>query len=246
MESDDRREESEGPNDAGFGSRGESPPTIQPGPVEDKHGSGPDALQVPEGKDTIVPGAGRARPPEEGPGTILVSSSSKARTRIEVCGRCKNDNPPGARYCESCGADLDRQREERSLEESRKRSEKQARMPQRSGAERQGHTILRGPGSSPERRPEADIVEKRSYYSEYLPPGASGENLDHESFRSRAGPPPMRPVQQARQLPRLPVDAGRRPSEEKQTSLVVGIAVAAVLFVVFVGLIATLIVLLLK
>ena len=246
MESDGRRDETEGPNGAEFGSRSESSSTIQPGPVEDKHGSSPDALQAPEGKDTIVPGAGRAQTPEEGPGTILVSSSSKARTRIEVCHRCKNDNPPGSRYCESCGADMDRQREERSLEESRKRSERQARLSQRSKSGGQGHTILRRPGSSPERRPEADVVEKRSYYSEYLPPGASGKNLDHESFRSVAGPPPMRPVQQARQLPRLPVDAGQRPSEEKQTSLVVGIVVAAVMFVVFVGLIATLIVLLLK
>src|SRR5450759_2333914 len=50
--------------------------------------------------------------------TILVSSSSKARSRIMVCLKCKHDNPPGATFCEGCGADLDELEKKRSLEAS--------------------------------------------------------------------------------------------------------------------------------
>lgn len=246
MESDGRHDGTENTNDAEPGSRDESTPIIQPGSVEDPQDSCPDAVPTPGGTDTIVPGTGPSGKPEEGPGTILVSSSSKARTQIEVCLRCKSDNPPGSRFCESCGADLNKEQDERAITESRERSEKYAKLAKRPLAGGHGQTILRKPGSSSARRQEADVVEKRSYHSQYLPPGASGRNLDHESYRSDVGPSPMQPIQQVRQLSRLPVDTVRQRTEEKQTSFVVGIAVAAVLFVVFAGLIAILIVLLLK
>lgn len=233
--------------DKEVGAQEESPSTEQMGQaVEKRADGGPDTVSGSSTGDTVTSCTGESGIQDEGRKTLFISSSSKARTQIEVCLRCNSDNPPGAHSCESCGADLDKQREERSLAESRERLEKYTHLVEKPQAGGHGRTVLRSPPSSPAARPEADAVEKRSYHSQYFPPGASGENLDHEEFRSDVIPAPMRPIQQGRQLPHLPVDTAPQHSEEKQTSFVVGVAIAAVLFVVFSALVATMIVLLLK
>jgi ribosomal protein L40E len=184
--------------------------------------------------------------------TILVSSSSKARSRIRVCLKCKHDNPPGATFCEGCGADLDELEKKRSLEESDRAMEKLARKAVKSLGD--SKTIFRR-AAKPVAPPGDVVVEKKKYHSQYIPPAAGADpragyrpnTYDPEAYRQPDGPVlnqvPLAPAQQYYVQPVPPQGSG---AEKSQTSWIYALVIAAVLFLILSGLVAAIVVLALK
>jgi ribosomal protein L40E len=184
--------------------------------------------------------------------TIMVSSSSKARSRIRVCLKCKHDNPAGATFCEGCGADLDELEGKRSVEESDRAMEKLARKAARSKGENK--TIFRRVQKSAA-TPGQVVVEKKKYHSQYIPPSAGADPLagyrpntyDPSAYRQQNEP--GHDQVQLTPMPRYQMElppAQLSGQEESQTSWIAAIVIAAILFVIFSGLIAAIVVLALK
>lgn len=194
------------------------------------------------GEPTIVPGPkSPATSPPGAAGTVMISSSSKARARIKVCDNCHFDNSLASRFCEGCGADLLSKEKERSAREHRE-NVGELRPASRGATPVVGAATLRE-GARPAQRAGMPL-EKKSVHSRYVP---SGEEI------TGAGPPGARLPGEARRVraPSAPIyvraePQRRQPAEAGQTSTLVGIVVASALLVVFAGLVATLIIVILK
>jgi hypothetical protein len=215
----------------------------------------------PDIHDTISPGQGRAEQNSEPPvslerdetseavpdtkKTILVSSSSKARARIIVCNDCGGDNVSGARFCENCGADLLLQQSARLEEESQKRLSQFAERSRRSRAAGGGLTVIRGGGLQDIREERPQPVEKKTYHSQYVPAGRGKLDVEPKAFQYKERPAHAHSMGPIKSYAAAPAEQRMVQDEETETSFVVGIIVAAVLFVLFVGLVAALVVILL-
>lgn len=197
------------------------------------------------------------RPPGDAPtgkhDTIMVSSSSKAQARIKVCLKCNHDNPGSAVYCEGCGATLDELESKRSAEEADRRMEKLARKAVKSSG--QNKTVFRRGGGNRPARGSDVVVEKKKFHSQYIPPAAGADPL--AGYRPNTYDPSgfyqgsEYPGQHRQPLPGeiYPVQYVQVPSGEhgeSQTSWIVGVVVAAALFVILSGLVAAIVVLALK
>lgn len=175
--------------------------------------------------------------------TIHVSSSSKARALIQVCSKCQHDNLPEALFCERCGEDLTAQQRVQDEDESRRQIAEYTERVASSKPKKDGRTLLRRRRNTPIMQQPQD-VEKKSYQSQYIPPGAQVGQYEPAAFRSEQQVYPSQPVMAAPQYQPLSVNYGVQPApHQKQTAFVVGIVVASVLAVLLISLVVVILVL---
>ena len=209
-----------------------------------ERGTGSEAPGIREKPGTVI----KEKPSEKPTGkqdTILIPSSSKARARIRVCLKCKHDNPTEAKFCEGCGADLDDLENMRSVEETEKKMQGLARSSSRSKSDNK--TIFRR-NKTPSGTPESAILEKKKYQSQYIPQSPQADPM--VGYRLNTYDPAgyyQLEQQSSVQMGQVQPMAVQQPAQaEEQTSWIIGLVIAAVLFVVLSGLVAAIVVLALK